>query len=92
MYFDWDSVEKGNILSSFFYGYIFTQLPGGILAAQFGAKYVMAAGVGVPGLITLATPWITQLPVEVFIVSRFCVGFFSVSIKTCKHTLLVRFN
>lgn len=27
--FDWDSQQQGLILSTFFYGYIFTQIPGG---------------------------------------------------------------
>ena len=38
--FDWDSKEKGLILSSFFYGYILTQLLGGLIAAKLGGNYV----------------------------------------------------
>lgn len=38
--FDWDSKQQGLVLSSFFYGYIWTQLVGGILAARFGGHIV----------------------------------------------------
>lgn len=34
--FDWDPGIRGLILSSFFYGYIVTQLPGGYLASAYG--------------------------------------------------------
>lgn len=39
-YFDWDSKQKGYILSSFFYGYLMTQVIGGILAARIGGNLV----------------------------------------------------
>jgi len=39
-YFPWDSVQKGQVLSSFFVGYIMTQVVGGVLAAKFGGNIV----------------------------------------------------
>jgi len=36
--FNWDEATQGTILGAFFYGYIFTQLPGGWLASKFGGK------------------------------------------------------
>lgn len=36
--FDWSHDVQGVILSSFFYGYIVTQIPGGYLAATYGGK------------------------------------------------------
>eukprot|EP00049_Salpingoeca_infusionum_P011249 m.193651 g.193651 ORF g.193651 m.193651 type:complete len:103 (-) comp14881_c0_seq14:3913-4221(-) len=44
------------VLSSFFYGYIVTQLPGGWLATRFGAKYVYGFGVLTTTVLTLLTP------------------------------------
>lgn len=38
--FPWDSKEKGLILSSFFYGYILTQLLGGFIGAKIGGNIV----------------------------------------------------
>lgn len=58
--FDWSQKEQGLILSSFFVGYIVTHIPGGLLAQQFGGKYVMAIGIFVSALLTLVTPVTVQ--------------------------------
>ena len=42
--FDWSSSVQGYVLSSFFYGYLITQIPGGMLAAQLGATNVSLVG------------------------------------------------
>jgi ACS family sodium-dependent inorganic phosphate cotransporter len=39
-YFDWSSEQKGFALSAFFYGYICTQILGGIASARFGGHLV----------------------------------------------------
>lgn len=39
-YFDWSSKLKGYILSSFFYGYLCTQVIGGVIAAKIGGNLV----------------------------------------------------
>lgn len=39
-YFNWNTQERGLILSSFFWGYIFTQLAGGFFAKRFGGNLV----------------------------------------------------
>jgi len=46
----------GWVLSSFFFGYLITQIPGGWLATRFGGKYVFGVGVLVTSLLTLITP------------------------------------
>jgi MFS transporter, ACS family, solute carrier family 17 (sodium-dependent inorganic phosphate cotransporter), other len=38
--FPWDSKQKGYVLSSFFYGYLCTQIIGGVLAAKIGGNLV----------------------------------------------------
>lgn len=38
--FDWSSQAKGYALSSFFYGYITTQIAGGVLASRIGGHWV----------------------------------------------------
>ena len=38
--FPWDSKQKGFVLSSFFYGYLLTQVAGGVLAARIGGNIV----------------------------------------------------
>lgn len=44
------------ILSAFYLGYIFTHVPGGLLAAKYGGKTTLLAGVAFATLITLITP------------------------------------
>lgn len=41
--FPWDSKQKGLVLSSFFYGYLLTQIAGGVLAAKIGGNLVNCA-------------------------------------------------
>ena len=43
--FKWDQTTKGIVLSSFFYGYLATQVLGGWLADRYGGKVVLGFGV-----------------------------------------------
>ncbi|HEV8716085.1 MAG TPA: MFS transporter, partial [Candidatus Binatia bacterium] len=54
--FGWGAAQKGLVLSSFFWGYLITQLPGGWLADRFGAKVILGIGVLWWSLFTLLTP------------------------------------
>jgi hypothetical protein len=38
--FNWNSKEKGYVLSSFYYGYLCTQVIGGVIAAKVGGNIV----------------------------------------------------
>ncbi len=39
--FDWTPEEQGFVLGSFYYGFIVTQIPGGILTEKYGGKWMM---------------------------------------------------
>ena len=54
--FKWDPEEKGAILGAFFYGYVLTQIPGGILAEKFGGKWLFGLGTLVTAVFTMLTP------------------------------------
>jgi ACS family sodium-dependent inorganic phosphate cotransporter len=54
--FGWDSSVKGAVSSSFFAGYMLTNIFGGYLATRFSPQYVLAAGVLLWSLFTLDTP------------------------------------
>lgn len=54
--YDWSQQLQGLILSSFYWGYILTHVPGGILSARFGGKYTLLLGVLVATVFTLLTP------------------------------------
>lgn len=76
--FDWDSKQVGLALSSFFYGYIVTQLLGGWMATRFGGNRVYCAGIAATALLTLITPPATKFSFALFIVIRIVEGLFEV--------------
>ncbi|KAH8407688.1 hypothetical protein KR222_010748, partial [Zaprionus bogoriensis] len=55
--FAWNESIKSYLLSSFFWGYVVTQVPGGYLSALVGAKYMMLCGIFVCSLLALLTPF-----------------------------------
>ena len=57
-------------MGAFYYGYIFTQFPAGVLATKFGAKYIFGLGVFITGILTLATPVAAYQGVDWLIVLR----------------------
>ncbi|XP_077285026.1 putative inorganic phosphate cotransporter isoform X2 [Arctopsyche grandis] len=58
--FDWDETTQGFILSAFFYGYVITHLPGGIIAEKFGGKYSLGLGILSTAVLTLLTPVVAR--------------------------------
>ncbi|KAK3921330.1 Putative inorganic phosphate cotransporter, partial [Frankliniella fusca] len=52
----WDQSQTGVVLSSFFWGYVVTQIPTGMLAHHFGPKLFLMAGVVGCSLLTIFTP------------------------------------
>ncbi|KAL7737230.1 hypothetical protein ACLKA6_005412 [Drosophila palustris] len=55
--FEWNESIKSYLLSSFFWGYVVTQVPGGYLSAIFGAKYMLFFGVLICSCLALLTPF-----------------------------------
>ncbi|KAF5284355.1 hypothetical protein FQR65_LT13572 [Abscondita terminalis] len=58
--FDWDEKTQGLILSSFYWGYVITHMPGGILAEKFGGKYTLGLGILSTAIFTLVTPVVAR--------------------------------
>ncbi|MGH0178123.1 UNVERIFIED_CONTAM: hypothetical protein FKN15_076677 [Acipenser sinensis] len=59
--YNWDSDTQGWILGSFFYGYLFTQIPGAYLARKFGGKWFLGLGILGTATLTLLTPVAAEL-------------------------------
>ncbi|XP_076245083.1 major facilitator superfamily transporter 9 isoform X1 [Calliopsis andreniformis] len=72
--FDWDSRTQGIVLSSFFYGYISTQLLGGWLGARIGGKRVFGLGIAATAFFTIITPPLARISVYILIVLRIIEG------------------
>jgi ACS family sodium-dependent inorganic phosphate cotransporter len=70
---------KGLLLSSFFYGYIVTQIPGGWLAMRLGGNRVFGAGIAATAFLTLLTPPLTSVSVYLLLALRVVEGIFEVS-------------
>ncbi|CAJ0564975.1 unnamed protein product, partial [Mesorhabditis spiculigera] len=71
---NWTPFVQGAILSSFFYGYILTQIPGGFLAHRYGGKMVYVAGVAGTAVFTLLTPPLAKMGYSMLIFARFMEG------------------
>ena len=72
--FGWDQTTRGIVLSSFFYGYLATQVFGGWLADRFGGKIVLGLGVVWWSLFTLITPPAAALSFTVLFLARVGMG------------------
>ena len=62
------------MLSSFFYGYIVTQLPGGCLALKFGGKNLFGLGILSTAVLTLLTPVAARTGVAFLVALRILIG------------------
>ena len=69
---------QGWILSSFFYGYILTQIPGGYLAGRYGSRHVIGVGLLVTSILTILTPFAAELHVGALMALRAVEGLFEV--------------
>lgn len=49
------------ILSSFYWGYVLTHIPAGVLAEQFGGKYPLALGILFSSICTMLVPLVTTV-------------------------------
>lgn len=54
--FGWSSTVSGLVQSSFFFGYMLTQIPGGYIIAKKGGRKILPLGVGLWSLATAAVP------------------------------------
>ncbi|KAG5678082.1 hypothetical protein PVAND_007784 [Polypedilum vanderplanki] len=75
-YFDWDSQQKGLVLSSFFYGYITTQFIGGLVAAKIGGNRIFGIGIGATAILTLLTPLAAKTNFYLLLAVRIIEGVF----------------
>lgn len=72
--FDWSEKTQGMILSAFYYGYIITHVPGGLLAQKFGGKQTLGLGIFSTALFTLLTPVVARMGSLPLIILRFLMG------------------
>ncbi|KAJ8967618.1 hypothetical protein NQ314_002736, partial [Rhamnusium bicolor] len=56
--YSWTSKQQGLILSSFYWGYVITHIPGGIIAEKFGGKHALGLGILCTAIFTFITPFV----------------------------------
>lgn len=55
--YSWSNEMEGRVLSSFFWGYLLGQIPGGLLASRWGGKQMFGLGVLSTGVMTMLLPF-----------------------------------
>ncbi|KAG6478788.1 hypothetical protein ZIOFF_062232 [Zingiber officinale] len=72
--FNWNSATMGLIQSSFFWGYLLTQIVGGIWADKIGGKLVLGFGVVWWSMATILTPIAAKIGLPFLLVMRAFMG------------------
>ncbi|CAH1107273.1 unnamed protein product [Psylliodes chrysocephalus] len=88
--FLWPTDIQGYVLSSFFYGYVITQIPFGILAKRYGNIYFLGVGMLINSLFGLLVPISAKMGIWWLIVVRFIQGLGEGPIVPCTHALLAK--
>ncbi|XP_018323712.1 sialin [Agrilus planipennis] len=58
--YNWNEETQGIILSSFYWGYVVTHIPGAILSEYFGGKHSLGLGILSTAIFTLLTPFVVR--------------------------------
>ena len=77
--FPYTKEQQGIILGAFYYGYVVSQVPGGMLAERFGGKWVFVGFTIITTVGTLLTPVAAHLHLGALIAIRCLIGIGSVS-------------
>ncbi|XP_048421272.1 ascorbate transporter, chloroplastic-like isoform X1 [Pyrus x bretschneideri] len=72
--FNWNNATVGLIQSSFFWGYLLTQILGGILADKIGGKRVLGFGVIWWSVATILTPIAAKISLPFLLIMRAFMG------------------
>lgn len=77
--YPWSRDEQAQLLGAYFWGFMMTQIPGGMFCEIYGARSVVAYSLALCGLITLLLPLKPNLSVWEAYFVRWLTGVFSVS-------------
>lgn len=72
--FGWSETTKGQVLSSFFIGYMLFMAPSGWLANRLGGKIVLGVAVAWWSIFTILTPAAAMLGLPILIIARIAMG------------------
>lgn len=87
--FGWDQVQKNLVLSSFFWGYVVTQIPSGYIAGVWSGQKLFAIGMFLCGVFNVIMPIVaSKWSLPAVLVCRVGVGLSQACMLPCTHTLL----
>ncbi|KAK7110094.1 sialin-like [Littorina saxatilis] len=70
----WDKKSQGAVLGAFFWGYLVSQIPSGLLAVRIGGKWCFGVAMLMAGVLTILTPVIAVHSFEGMMVVRILLG------------------
>ncbi|KAL6785920.1 PHT4D [Auxenochlorella protothecoides x Auxenochlorella symbiontica] len=88
--YGWSSMTTGLVQSSFFWGYLLTQVAGGVWADKYGGKLVLGLGVLWWSLATALTPVAAHMGLPALLLARACMGVGEGVAMPAMNTLLSR--
>ncbi|KAF8357979.1 slc-17.2 [Pristionchus pacificus] len=85
--FDWSTEQEGMVMSSFFYGYLFSQVLGGMIAAKFGGKRVILGAMLLAAIFTLMSPVAARTHMFGLMGMRAAIGFTQGAVFPAMHSM-----
>ena len=87
---DWSPFMQGQVLASFSYGYVLTQIIGGRLAEKYGIRKIYGGSLFLTGIITFLLPVAAKLDVNALIFLRVLQGIFEGVTFPSLHAMTAR--
>ncbi|XP_059611115.1 sialin-like [Phlebotomus argentipes] len=86
--FDWSKKQEGELQGAYFWGFLFTSLPGGFLAHYFGPKKVCFISMLLSTIFTILSPMAANISYTMIYTARFLIGFVGGPLLPCLHHLI----
>jgi len=88
--YGWSATTKGWVLSSFFIGYLFAQIPGGWFVNRYGGRAVMGVSLIWWSIATILTPISAMASLGALIVVRIAMGLGEAAVTPALYNLAAR--
>lgn len=72
--YNWTVGEQSVLLGSYFWGYLITQIPGGMLSEWYGGRHVIGLAMGLSGIATCMIPFSARLSFWAVFIVRLLTG------------------
>ncbi|KPM09156.1 sialin-like protein 5, partial [Sarcoptes scabiei] len=88
--FNWNDAIKNNLLGSFFYGYVLTQIPAGIFGNKYGGKWIFSVCLLIASICSLLSPIAARQSYLFLMGLRFVQGLVEGVVFPCMNTLIAQ--